>query len=167
MTPEIVTIGVYGFDEAGFFRALSEARVDALCDIRRRRGVRGPAYAFANSQRLQQRLAELGIRYVHRLDLAPGAALRDRQAMADKASRTARRQRAALSSEFIAGYRAECLAGFDSARFVAELGPEARVVALLCVERDAAACHRSLLAEKLSYDLGLTVTHIVPAGSPP
>ncbi len=94
-------------------------------------------------------------------------ALRGRQAMADKAARTAKRQRTALSPEFIAGYRAECLAGFDSARFVAELGPEARVVALLCVERDAAACHRSLLAEELSYDLGLTVTHIVPGGPPP
>jgi uncharacterized protein (DUF488 family) len=162
MTPEIVTIGVYGFDEAGFFRALSEARVDTLCDIRRRRGVRGSEYAFANSQRLQQRLAELGIRYVHRLDLAPGDALRGRQAMADKATRTARRQRTALSPEFIAGYRAECLSGFDSARFVAALGPEARVVALLCVERDAAACHRSLLAERLAHDLATTITHLIP-----
>ena len=31
-------------------------------------------YAFANSQRLQGRLAELGIAYVHRLDLAPSNA---------------------------------------------------------------------------------------------
>lgn len=167
MTPEIVTIGVYGFDEAGFFRALSEARVDTLCDIRRRRGVRGAAYAFANSRRLQERLAELGICYVHRLDLAPGAALRGRQAATDKADRTAKRQRAALSPEFSAGYRAEVLAGLDSARFVAELGPQARVVALLCVERDPAACHRSLLAERLARDLGLTVAHIVPGGPLP
>jgi uncharacterized protein (DUF488 family) len=158
----IVTIGVYGFDEAGFFRALSEARVDTLCDIRRRRGVRGSEYAFANSQRLQQRLAELGIRYVHRLDLAPSNALRGRQATADKAARTARRQRTALSPEFIAGYRGECLAGFDSARFIAELGPATRVVALLCVERDPAACHRSLLAEHLAQDLAVKVMHITP-----
>ncbi len=71
MMPEFVTIGVYGFDEAGFFQALQDAGVDTFCDIRRRRGVRGSAYAFANSQRLQGRLAELGIRYIYRSDLAP------------------------------------------------------------------------------------------------
>ncbi|MFN2179799.1 MAG: hypothetical protein ACK2UV_09955, partial [Candidatus Promineifilaceae bacterium] len=58
--PAIVTIGVYGFDETTFFQALKDAGVDTFCDIRRRRGVRGSRYAFANSKRLQKRLAELG-----------------------------------------------------------------------------------------------------------
>jgi uncharacterized protein (DUF488 family) len=163
MTPEFVTIGVYGFAETSFFRALQDAGVDTLCDIRQRRGVRGSTYAFANSQRLQARLAELGIRYIHRKDLAPGKQVRERQHTADKASKTAKRQRATLSPAFIAAYREEILAGFDSEQFVADLGPKARVVALFCVEREPAACHRSLVAERLEKDLTITITHILPA----
>ncbi len=53
LKPRIVTIGVYGFEEEEFFAALANARVDLFCDVRRRRGVRGARYAFANSQRLQ------------------------------------------------------------------------------------------------------------------
>ncbi len=162
MTPEFVTIGVYGFDEASFFQALADARVDTVCDIRRRRGVRGAAYAFANSQRLQAKLAALGIRYLHRLDLAPGPETRQRQHGADTSARTAKRQRETLDPAFIAAYRQECLAGFDNQQFVADLGPEARVVALLCVERESAACHRSLLAERLTEELGARITHVVP-----
>ncbi len=61
----IVTIGVYGRSEADFFDTLQQAHVDLFCDIRARRGVRGSEYTFANSQRLQARLAELGIAYRH------------------------------------------------------------------------------------------------------
>ena len=68
---KIVTIGVYGFDELGFFDALCKAGVDTFCDIRSRRGVRGATYAFANSKRLQARLSELGIQYIYRKDLGP------------------------------------------------------------------------------------------------
>lgn len=160
--PEFVTIGAFGCDEERFFRVLQEARVDVFCDLRRRRGVRGSEYAFVNSQRLQNRLAELGIRYVHRLDLAPPLAVRQIQHAADDASKTAKRQRTALSPAFIAAYERECLAGFDGARFAAEFGHEARVVALFCVEREASACHRSLLAARLESDLGIAIRHIVP-----
>ena len=73
---EFVTIGVYGFDATTFFAALQNAKVDTFCDIRRRRAVRGAAYAFANHQRLEARLVELGIRYLHYIDLAPTTALR-------------------------------------------------------------------------------------------
>ena len=94
---EFVTIGVYGWDAQTFFRALQDAQVDTLCDIRRRRGVRGSEYAFANSQRLQARLAELGIAYVHRLDLAPSIAARQAQYAVDEANKTAKRQRQVIS----------------------------------------------------------------------
>jgi hypothetical protein len=36
------------------------------------------------------------------------------------------------------------------------------VVALFCVEREPAACHRSLVAARLSRDLGLDVEHLGP-----
>ena len=63
---------------------------------------------------------------------------------------------------FITGYREEHLAGFDSQKFVEQLGPGARMVALFCVEREPAACHRSLLAERLQQDLGVEVVHLTP-----
>ena len=162
MIPEFITIGVYGFAESQFFQALQDAGVDLLCDIRQRRGVRGSTYAFANSQRLQARLAELGIGYIHRKDLAPTKSVRERQKAADKSSKTAKRQRSTLSPEFIAAYQQEILDGFDSEQFVADLGPDTQVVALLCVEREPAACHRLLVAKRLENDLFVTIAHVLP-----
>ncbi len=161
MFPQIVTIGVYGSSEEAFFRALQEAGVDTFCDIRQRRGVRGSEYAFVNSTRLQARLAEMGIRYLHRRDLAPTPAIRAQQHAADKLGKTARRQRAQLDPRFVAAYEAEILAGFDPAEFLAALAPS-RVAALFCVERDAAACHRSLLAARLHREAGVEVEHLQP-----
>lgn len=162
MAPEFVTIGVYGADEDSFFRTLLDAGVDTFCDIRRRRGLRGSTYAFANARRLQARLADLGIRYCHRLDLAPTQELRAAQNEADRQNKAAKRKRTELGEVFITGYRRQTLADFDSTQFVTDLGPEARVVALFCVERAATACHRSLLAARLEQDLGVSVTHLRP-----
>lgn len=159
---KIVTIGVYGFSEVKFFTTLQQAGVDTFCDIRQRRGVRGAIYAFANSQRLQKRLAELGIRYLHRLDLAPTKAIRLRQKEADKAEKVARRQRARLSQAFIDAYQAEILDGFDPQSLLDDLEEDAQVVALFCVEGEPDACHRSLVAEKLERELGVKVEHLLP-----
>jgi uncharacterized protein (DUF488 family) len=159
---KIVTLGVYGSTEAGFFAALRAAQVDTFCDVRRRRGVRGSAYAFANRRRLEARLTEMGIRYLHCLDLAPSQAVRELQYAADRETRTAKRQRATLSEEFVNRYQEERLGTFDSRAFIRRLDPAARVVALFCVERAPAACHRSLLAERLQRDLGADVVHLMP-----
>lgn len=159
---KFVTVGVYGFAADAFFEALQKAGVDTFCDIRWRRGVRGREYAFANSGRLQKRLAEMGLRYLHLRELAPTPALRQRQAAADKAQGTTKRKRAVLGEVFVAGYQEERLAGFDSVKFVEQLGPGARVVALFCVEREPCACHRSLLATRLCEDLGVQVEHLTP-----
>jgi uncharacterized protein (DUF488 family) len=164
---KLLTIGVYGFSEGEFFGALQAAGVDTFCDIRWRRGVRGSQYAFANSARLQQRLAELGIRYLHFPELAPSPEVRKRQAEADKEARIAKRKRTALSERFIESYRAERLSKFDSAQFIEAVGSEARKVALFCVEREPAACHRSLLAERLKQDLHLETEHLMPGQTAP
>ncbi len=161
---KVVTIGVYGASEAGFFGALQEAGVDTFIDIRRRRGVRGAAYAFANSQRLQTRLAELGIRYVHLLELAPTEAVRDYQRAADARSKAPRRERSQISPAFAEAYRREILEPQTAQLFVDALPDDARVVALFCVEREAAACHRSLAAAWLAEELAVDVEHIVPEG---
>ena len=161
---KFVTIGVYGFSAESFFQALKDADVDVLCDIRWRRGVRGKEYAFANSARLQKRLEELGVRYVHIREVAPPPALRQRQLDADEAQGIAKRKRTTLSDGFISGYQQEVLSKFDSGKFVEQLGAQARTVALLCVEKDPCACHRSLLAERLQQDLGkeTQVLHLTP-----
>ena len=162
MKPKIVTIGVYGFDEARFFQALQDAKVDTFCDIRDRRGVRGSTYAFVNSQRLQVRLADLGICYLHRKDLAPSKSVRAKQAEMDKATKTAKRQRMELGQAFIKGYIHECLTHFQPKSLLDDLKPDAQVVALFCVEREPAACHRSLVADKLAKELSFKVEHILP-----
>jgi uncharacterized protein (DUF488 family) len=159
----IVTIGVYGFSEEAFFEKLRGAAVDTFCDIRWRRGVRGREYAFANRGRLQKRLAELGIRYFHFRELAPSPELRKRQTDADKAAGVQKRKRTTLGETFITGYR-EAISGFDSRKFLEDLGQPARVVAFFCVERDPAACHRSLLTERLQQELGteIEIAHLTP-----
>ena len=63
--PTIATIGVYEFDGASFIRELDAAGVTQVIDVRQRRGVRGPQYAWANANRLQARLAEARIGYEH------------------------------------------------------------------------------------------------------
>ena len=162
MIEKIVTIGAYGYDADRFFAALQGAGVDTFCDVRRRRGVRGSEYAFANRARLEARLAELGIRYVHRLDLAPDNELRQAQYAVDAAGHVGKRARQSLSPAFVDGYRRAQLAAFDSRHFAEELGLDACVVALFCVEAEPAACHRSLVAERLAADLGLPVEHLLP-----
>ncbi len=162
MQLEIVTIGVYGFDKDRFFQALIDAHVDTLCDIRRRRGMRGSEYAFANSMALQKKLRELGIRYMNVKDLAPGKTIRDKQKQEDKKFGIAKRSRKELGQTFVQEYEQQCLVFFDTHKFVDTLGSEARVVGLCCVEREPEACHRSLVAKKLADELKLQVRNITP-----
>ena len=161
---KLVTIGAYGFTETTFFSALQAAGVDTFCDLRWRRGVRGAEYVFANRARLERRLAELGIRYRSFRELAAPPALRQQQYAADRVEGTTKRKRLALGEAFIAGYRQQCLAAFDTRKFFEQLGSEARVVALFCVEREPAACHRSLVAEYLFQQWGpqTEVAHLRP-----
>jgi uncharacterized protein (DUF488 family) len=157
--PRIVTIGVYGYSEQEFFAALQAAGVDLFCDIRRRRGVRGSQYAFANSQRLQAKLAETGIAYRHVAALAPSTAIRHMQHAVDKAGHTAKRERTVLDPAYIAAYTQECLDDFSPQAFLADLPADVKVVAFFCVERTPEACHRSLVAAKFAA-MGLEVEHI-------
>lgn len=160
MAVKIVTIGAFGFAEDAFFEALQQAGVDTFCDIRQRRGVRGAEYAYCNSKRLQSRLAELGIRYLHRKDLAPTTAVRQVQYAADETQGVAKRKRQVLGPAFIHAYKEQILAQFQPHSLLDDLQPGTQVVALFCVEHQPAACHRSLVAAKLQQELGLEVVHI-------
>jgi uncharacterized protein (DUF488 family) len=159
---EFFTIGAYGSTAERYFAALTGAEIDTFCDIRARRGVRGSEYAFVNSTRLQNELEKLCIRYLHFPELAPSPEIRSRQYDIDKAAHIAKRKRTELGNEFVKGYRETILSNFDSAAFLATLPLDAKRVVLFCVEREPAACHRSLLAARLELDLGITVTHLLP-----
>jgi len=148
----ILTTGVYGKSAEHFFRQLTEAKVDLFCDIRLRRGLRGSQYAFANSTRLQHELASFGIAYRHFPELAPSIDTRAAQHAADSAGGVQKRSRETLSEEFKHRYITEVLGPFDSNAFRTTLGPDARRVVLFCVEGNPKACHRSLLADRLTMD---------------
>jgi uncharacterized protein (DUF488 family) len=159
---EVATIGVYGFDQAAFLAALVRARVTVLLDVRQRRGVRGREYAWANSARLQAALADAGIEYRHLKELAPTTKLRQLQYAEDDRLGVGKRSRVELAPEYRDRYTREILDQVDLDPIVASL-PRDATAALLCVERDPEACHRSLIAERLAAEHGISVTHLKPS----
>ena len=158
----VATIGVYGFDQASFLAALARARVTVLLDVRQRRGVRGSEYAWANSARLQAALADAGIEYRHHKELAPTTELRRLQYAEDDRLGVGKRSRVELAPEYRERYTHEILDQVDLEPIVASM-PTHGVAALLCVERDPEACHRSLIAERMAREHGVSVTHLKPS----
>ncbi|MFE1259894.1 DUF488 domain-containing protein [Streptomyces albogriseolus] len=157
----LATIGVYGFDGDSYIERLRQADVRLLLDVRQRRGVRGPDYAWANSLRLQAALAEAGIAYQHRRELAPTTELRQLQYAEDDRQGVGKRSRKELAAEYTRRYTAEILDPADLDPIVAAL-PDSGTAALFCVERDPEACHRSLVARRLVEEYGITVEHLRP-----
>jgi uncharacterized protein (DUF488 family) len=156
----IATIGVYGFERDSFLEALAGAKVSLLLDVRQRRGVRGSEYAWANSRRLQATLAEAGIGYTHMKELAPTTELRQLQYREDARLGEGKRSRTALAPEYARLYNEEILDRVDLEPIVRWIGTSSG--ALLCVERDPEACHRSLIAARLQSDWGFSVEHLRP-----
>jgi uncharacterized protein (DUF488 family) len=161
--PALATIGVYGFDRDSFLAALGEARVELVLDVRQRRGVRGSEYAWANARRLQAALAEAGIGYSHLPELAPTTELRQLQYREDDRLGEGKRSRTALAPEYVRLYTEEILDRVDFEPILRWIG--ASRAALLCVERDPEACHRSLIAERLRAERDFSVTHLRPAAA--
>jgi uncharacterized protein (DUF488 family) len=159
--PTVATIGVYGFTAESSLAALRDAGAVLLLDVRQRRGVRGPEYAWANATRLQDALAQAGIGYRHLEQLAPTTALRQAQYREDDRLGVGKRSRAELAPAYREGYTREILDRVELAPIVAEL-PRDAVSALFCVERDPEACHRSIVAERMAAEHGVTVVHLRP-----
>jgi uncharacterized protein (DUF488 family) len=157
----LFTIGAYGFDAARFFDALQESTIDLFLDLRRRRGVRGSQYSFANAARLQAELEARAIAYRHVLELAPEQATRDLQSQADKASHQPRRSRSTLSDAFVLDYVHRTLEPFGWEAFIQSLEPYRRPI-LFCVEGNPLACHRHLVAERLAALTKMPVEDLVP-----
>jgi uncharacterized protein (DUF488 family) len=157
----IVTIGVYGFSAATFLAALRDADVRLLLDVRQRRGVRGSEYAWANSARLQGAMAGAEVAYRHHRELAPTTELRQLQYREDARMGVGKRSRVRIAPEYRARYTREILDAADLTSVLEEL-PSAGAGALMCVERDPEACHRSIIAERLEARHGVAVSHLRP-----
>jgi uncharacterized protein (DUF488 family) len=158
----VATIGVYEFEATAFVGALHDAQVTKLLDVRQRRGVRGPRYSWANSQRLQAMLADSGIAYEHHIELAPTTELRQLQYREDDRQRVGKRNRVQLAPEYVRRYTEQVLdrVALES---IVERFPDDGVTALMCVEALARACHRSLVAQRLAERFGFEVIHLEPA----
>jgi uncharacterized protein (DUF488 family) len=156
-----VTIGVYDWTIETWLEALRSVGVQRLLDLRQRRGVRGPVYAWANSKRLQAALGEAGVEYEHLPELAPTTELRHLQYEDDARQKVGKRSRERLADEYVSRFVAERLNQVDLKPIV-ESFPRGGAVALLCVERDPEACHRSLVAERMSEEFGLSLEHLRP-----
>jgi uncharacterized protein (DUF488 family) len=158
---KVATIGVYGFTVERFVTRLREADVRLVLDVRQRRGVRGPEYAWANARRLEAALADGGIEYRHHKELAPTTELRQLQYAEDDRRGVGKRSRTQLATAYRDGYLRQILDHVDLGPVIAEL-PAEGLGALLCVERDPEACHRSLVAERMAQQFGLSVMHLRP-----
>ena len=157
---EFFTIGVYNSTEQEYFNKLTENHIDTFCDIRQRRGVRGAKYAFVNSNRLQEKLSELDIKYGHIIDLAPTKEIRELQKEADAQQGELKRDRNKLGKVFTIAYKDRILSNFDFDSFIDKLDEVgANRVVLFCVEEKPEACHRLIVTDKLEK-IGYKITHL-------
>jgi uncharacterized protein (DUF488 family) len=157
----VCTVGVYEWDLETFLDALRDADVRVLLDLRQRRGVRGPRYAWANSLRLQRALAQAEIGYRHHPELAPSTELRQLQYAEDARQGVGKRSRVELAPAYREGYTRQILDRADLKRLVTQL-PARGTASLFCVEADPEACHRLIVAERLQTRHGVKVTHLRP-----
>jgi uncharacterized protein (DUF488 family) len=157
----VATIGVYRWTSDTCLDALRAGGVGLVLDVRQRRGVRGSEYAWANAARLQDALEKAGIDYRHHKELAPTTELRRLQYAEDEARGVGKRSREELAPEYVRRYVEEILDRADLGAIVAE-PPKDGAAALLCVERDPEACHRSLIADRLAADHGASVVDLRP-----
>lgn len=158
----IATIGVYGFSAAAFIDTLRAARVAAVIDIRRRRGMRGATYAFANATALEALVTAHGIGYFADARLAPTHEIRAVQTGTDVRRGIRAAERRALAPAYVAAYRADVLDHYGPDDAAALLARAGGTPALLCVEEYPAACHRSLAAAHLAALTGAQVQHLWP-----
>lgn len=141
----LATIGYERATLAELIGKLKAARVEALIDVR---AVAASRRAGFSKTRLAASLDEAGIAYVHLRDL--GTPTAGRQA--------ARAGRVAEMQAIYEGWLEEPRAQLALAE--AEAIMRARPSALLCLEADAAACHRRIVADRLKERTGCEVADL-------
>lgn len=147
-TNELFTIGHSRRDASTFAGLLHTNHIEIVVDVRRRAGSRfTPAFAKTH---LCEWLGQEGIEYRRAADLAPSHSLRQRE----KDGEIDR-------SEMLVIYREELDDRVDELDELLELAGRKRCC-LMCLERDAMECHRSVLAETLAArsEQNVEVTHL-------
>ena len=145
----VATIGYQAATVESFLRALREAGVELLVDVRAVASSRRPGFS---KSRLAANLAEAGIEYVHLRGLGTPAAGR----AAARAGRHARMR--SIFAEHLATLTAQ-----GELEELADLVTGGRRVCLLCFEADPAHCHRTLVADALAKRLPIEVAHLRPS----
>lgn len=140
--PDLATIGYEKLTQPELIARLRDAGIEVLIDVR---AVASSRRAGFSKTLLASGLAEAGIDYVHLRGLGTPKAGRD----AARAGRIAEMH--TIFEQQLATPEAE----HDLAR--AEAIAAERPAALLCLEADAAVCHRRIVADRLKARLGLAV----------
>jgi uncharacterized protein (DUF488 family) len=144
----ICTIGYEGGTVPGFIRALKEARVALVLDIRaapvsRKKG-------FSKNQ-LATHLGEAGIGYRHLRGLG-----------------TPKRGREAARGGDLEGFERVFLAHMEEPEALLDLGEaiaaaQSQPVCLLCLERDPEHCHRMIVGNRMAQATGQELHHLFVA----
>lgn len=145
----LFTIGYEGAPLTALVTELKQAGVGVLADIRDHPWSRRPELC---RKPLAAALAAEGIAYLHL-----------------KALGNPREGREAARGGDAAGYRAVMAAQLSSAVAAEALAlvareAQSRGIALMCLEKDPARCHRAIVAAALTERFGLAVRHLHPGG---
>src|SRR4051812_38413089 len=144
----IATIGYEGATVASLQRALRDAQIDLLVDVRALASSRRPGFA---KTRLAASAKEAGAEYLHLRALGTPA---DGRAAA-RAGRYAEMHR--IFREQLATPEAQ-----EELALVADLVRQGRRVCLLCFEANPEHCHRTLVASALAGMLPARIVNLFP-----
>lgn len=158
---KLFTIGVYGLTSQDFFDKLLSNKIDLFVDIRQRRAVRGSKYSFVNSTALQNKLKAIGINYIHLVELAPTADIREFQKTDDLKKQIKKSERQELGRVFIDEYSRQILDRYNFSTFFKRVEDfKAENAVLFCVEKFPGACHRSLVANRIQQEFNIPIQHL-------
>ena len=142
------TIGYQATTMPAFLRALTDAGVKLLVDVRRVASSRRPGFAKTS---LKANLATVGIDYLHLRSIGTPA---DGRAAARAGHHDVMKQvyREHLETEEAREGMAQLSALLD----------EGQPLCIMCFEHDPTHCHRLLIVEELSKQRKLEVRHLIP-----
>ena len=143
---KLATIGYEQETQPAVIQRLKDAGVEVLIDVR---AVAASRRAGFSKTLLAASLNEAGIGYVHLRQLGTPKAGRD----------FARKGKIAEMHRIFEAHMAEPAAQVELAK-ATELVRGDKKVALLCYEADAAGCHRTILANRISEALGCEIENL-------
>lgn len=150
MKRTLATIGYEGASMQSFLRALTEAKVELLVDIRAVASSRRPGFS---KNALADNLRGAGIDYLQLRGLGTPAEGR----AAVRAGRPAEMER--IYAEHLQTAEAQ-----DQLATLVEVVRGGKRACLLCYEADASHCHRRLVADAVAAELPIHIVHL--AGDP-